>query len=108
MKANPVAGRIRRLHDPVMFQFACPGCTARCSVADAEHIGGLCSMCAARPTWESLTLEDQQAVDAAVRRGPIAGLLAMRQLTPPIRLPHAADLLDFRQPEGDQDEALRD
>ncbi|GLY05442.1 MULTISPECIES: hypothetical protein [Actinoplanes] len=86
-----------------MFHFTCPGCTAPRAVADAERIGGLCSSCGARQTWQALTPEDQRTVDAAVRRGSIVGLLAMRDLTPPIRLPHAADLLAFRQLHGDQD-----
>jgi hypothetical protein len=65
-------------------------------------------MCTARQTWQSLSVGDRQTVDAALRRGPIAALLAMRELTPPIRLPHAADLLAFRQREADQAKVSQD
>ncbi|GIM95232.1 hypothetical protein [Paractinoplanes toevensis] len=82
-----------------MFQSACPGCTTHRAVADTGHVGELCGMCAAGRTWESLSPEAQHAIDAATRRGPIAGLLAMRELTPPILLPHAADLLALRKRE---------
>jgi len=57
-------------------------------------------MCAARLTWESLSSNTQRSIDAAICRGPILGLLAMREATPPIRLPHAIDLLAFRYNAG--------
>ena len=62
--------------------------------------GESCSMCAAKLTWESLCPATQCSIDAAICRGPILGLLAMRELTQPIRLPHAADLLAFRNNAG--------
>jgi len=57
-------------------------------------------MCTAELTWKSLTSETQHSIDAAIRRGPIIGLLAMRDAASPIRLPHAADLLAFRYRAG--------
>jgi hypothetical protein len=83
-----------------MFQFTCPGCAAHCAVADAERVGELCTMCAARQIWEALPPETQHAIDAAIRRGPIAGLAAMSETTPPIRMPLATDLLAFRHQAG--------
>jgi hypothetical protein len=78
-----------------MFQFACPGCAAPRAVADAENVNTLCGVCTAGQTWKSLPPADQQTINAALRRGRIAALIAMRDLTPPIRLPHATDLLVF-------------
>jgi hypothetical protein len=57
-------------------------------------------MCTAELTWESLPSETQHSIDAAICRGAILGLLAMREAVPPIRLPHAADLLAFRYKAG--------
>ncbi|MDG6106543.1 hypothetical protein [Dactylosporangium aurantiacum] len=78
-----------------MVQYTCPGCGTLISVGDARRVGEPCSMCAAGQTWESLSTQDQQTILAAARHGAIAGLLAMRDLTPPIRLPHAVDLLAY-------------
>jgi hypothetical protein len=65
-------------------------------------------MCTAKLTWELLPSETQRSIDAAIRRGPILGLLAMREAAPPIRLPHAADLLAFRYKAGVGTEAATD
>lgn len=90
-----------------MFGYRCPGCGASCSVADAGRISESCSMCTAKLTWEALSSGTQRSIDAAICRGPILGLLAMRELTPPIRLPHAADLLAFRHNAGIGTEATQ-
>ncbi|MET7426864.1 hypothetical protein [Dactylosporangium sp. NPDC005555] len=42
----------------------------------------------------------REAIDAAIRRGAMAGLLAMRAADPSVRLPDAADLLVFRRNAG--------
>jgi len=56
-----------------------------------------CHLCAAAANWERLPVDTREAIDAAIRRGAIAGLLSMRAADPPIRLPDAVDLLAFRQ-----------
>ena len=65
-------------------------------------------MCTAELTWESLLSETQHSIDAAICRGPILGLLSMREAAPAIRLPHAADLLAFRYRAGVGTEAATD
>ncbi|KAB1913136.1 hypothetical protein [Micromonospora sp. AMSO31t] len=65
-----------------------------------ERRGHLCWACSAAATWESLDPDVRSAIDAAIRRGLILGLIAMRDATPPIRLPHAADLLHYRLGSG--------
>jgi hypothetical protein len=57
-------------------------------------------MCEARLTWDSLASETQHSIDSAIRRGPIQGVLAMSEVTPPIRMPHSLDLLAFRERAG--------
>jgi hypothetical protein len=42
----------------------------------------------------------RHTIDTAIRRGPIRGLIAMRDSTPPIRLPHAVDVLHYRYRSG--------
>ncbi|WP_344510925.1 hypothetical protein [Dactylosporangium maewongense] len=39
-------------------------------------------------------------IDGAIRRGNILGILAMREADPPIKLPHAMDVLEFRYRAG--------
>jgi hypothetical protein len=57
-------------------------------------------MCEARLTWESLASETRHFIDAAIRRGPIQGVVAMSEANPPIRMPHSLDLLAFRERAG--------
>ncbi|MEU4164079.1 hypothetical protein [Actinoplanes sp. NPDC026670] len=83
-----------------MFPYQCPTCDTRGEVADAVRANARCSMCEARLTWDSLALSTQHSIDAAIRRGPIQGVLAMSELTPPIRMPYSLDLLAFREREG--------
>ncbi|MFI7209901.1 hypothetical protein ACIBP4_07050 [Micromonospora maritima] len=54
----------------------------------------------AAATWNRLPADTREAIDGAIRRGVMPGLLAMRACDPPIRLPHAADLLAFRLSAG--------
>ena len=89
--------RMSPVHHPIMFHFTCPGCAAHIAVADAARVGEPCSDCVTEQTWASMQAADQRTIDATIRRGSIAGLLAMRDLNPPILLPRAADLLAFRQ-----------
>jgi hypothetical protein len=72
-------------------------CDTRVEVADPARVNDPCGWCEARLTWDSLTLETQHSIDAAIRRGPIQGVLAMSKATPPIRMPHSLDLLAFRE-----------
>lgn len=75
-------------------------CDAHCRVADSARVGTPCSMCEARLTWESLAAETQDLIDAAIRRGPVQGVVVMSEVTPPIRMPHSLDLLAFRERAG--------
>lgn len=83
-----------------MFDYRCPECGQRGLVDRQERYDELCGACMAAATWESLDPDVQSAIDTAIRRGPILGLIAMRDATPPIRLPHAADVLHYRQCSG--------
>ena len=83
-----------------MIDYHCPGCGKRCATSVPERVGNVCHLCAARATWESLPADMQQAIDVAIRRGPVAGLVAMREADPPIRLPHAVDVIQFRYNAG--------
>jgi hypothetical protein len=83
-----------------VFDYSCPGCGQRCGTSLLDLVGAPCHLCAAAATWERLPADTREAIDAAIRRGAIAGLLAMRAADPPIRLPHAADLLAFRHNAG--------
>ncbi|NES30255.1 hypothetical protein GCE86_07880 [Micromonospora terminaliae] len=83
-----------------MFDHRCPQCGRRGSVNKQERRDELCWACSAAAAWDSLDPDVQSAIDTAIRRGPIPGLIAMRDATPPIRLPHAADLLHYRLGSG--------
>jgi hypothetical protein len=83
-----------------VFDYQCPGCGVRGVVDSPKRGGELCGLCAARVTWESLSPDTQRAIDTAINRGAISGLLAMRETTPTIRLPHAMDVLQFRYNSG--------
>jgi hypothetical protein len=91
---------------PVLDYF-CPGCGQRCETSLPDRIGAPCHLCAAAATWERLPADTQEAIDAAIRRGAIAGLLSMRAADPPIRLPHAVDVLAFRHNAGVADATPR-
>jgi len=80
----------------IVSDYLCPACGQRCAVALPEHTDRPCSHCAARTTWESLPASTQHAIDSAITRGAIRALLAMRQADPPIHLPHAMDVLNYR------------
>ncbi|GAA0433049.1 hypothetical protein Aca07nite_02600 [Actinoplanes capillaceus] len=80
-----------------MFHFHCPGCAARMAVADAERVGKRCGVCEATRMWESLPPVIQETIDAAVRRGNMPGLFAMRESLPSFGIPQAMDLLVFRR-----------
>jgi hypothetical protein len=47
----------------------------------------------------------QRAIDTAITRGAIPGILAMRQADPPILLPHALDMYEYRSGAGTADAA---
>ena len=83
-----------------VFDYFCPGCGQRCGTSLPDRVGAPCHLCAAAATWDRLSADSREAIDAAIRRGAIQGLLAMREADPPIRLPHAADLLAFRHNAG--------
>jgi hypothetical protein len=83
-----------------MIGYLCPGCHERVSTSLPERVGNHCHLCAARATWDSLPADMQEAIDAAIRHGAIAGLVAMREANPPIRLPRAMDVLQFRYDAG--------
>jgi hypothetical protein len=88
-----------------MFDYRCPECGQRGWAGDPERRDELCGACKAEVMWNSLDLDTQHAIDAAIRRGSISGLIAMRDATPPIRLPHAVDLLQLRQTSGVRSDA---
>ncbi|MEW2144076.1 hypothetical protein AB0869_14815 [Micromonospora vinacea] len=83
-----------------MFDYSCPGCGQCCGTSLPDHVGAPCHLCAAAETWERLPVETREAIDTAIRRAAMPGLLAMRAADPPIRLPHATDLLAFRYNAG--------
>jgi hypothetical protein len=84
-----------------VFDYSCPGCGQRCGTSLPDWVGAPCHFCAAAATWERLPADTREAIDAAIRRhGAVAGLLAMRAADPPIRLPHATNLLAFRHNAG--------
>ena len=83
-----------------VFDYSCPGCSQRCGTSLLDRVGAPCHLCVAAATWERLLADTREAIDTAIRRGAIAGLLAMRAADPPIRLPRAADLLAFRHNAG--------
>lgn len=91
-----------------MYAYQCPTCDERCQVTDSARADTPCSMCEARLTWESLASETQHFIDAVIRRGgPIQGLVAMSEATPPIRMPDSLALLAFRERAGvKQDRSL--
>lgn len=82
------------------LDYSCPGCSQRCGTSLPDRVGAPCHLCAAAATWDRLPAGTRKAIDDAIRRGAIAGLLAMRAADPPIRLPDAADLLAFRHNAG--------
>jgi hypothetical protein len=61
-----------------------------------ERCDQLCGDCSAAVTWESLAPDTRHAIDTAICRGPMHGLIAMRDAAPPIRLPHALNVLHYR------------
>jgi hypothetical protein len=65
-----------------------------------ELVGKQCHRCAAAATWERLPDSTRTAIDDAIRRGNIPGIVAMRAAEPPIHLPHAMDVLVFRHSAG--------
>ncbi|SCE95698.1 hypothetical protein GA0074695_2451 [Micromonospora viridifaciens] len=79
-----------------MIDYRCSGCGQRYATYLPEHANEPCCLCAAKATWESLPPETQLAIDAAITRGAIPGLLAMRKADPPILLPQAMDVLQLR------------
>lgn len=83
-----------------MFDYSCPGCGQCCGTSLPDRVGTPCHLCAAAATWDRLPADTREAIDAAIRRGAVPGLLAMRASVPPIRLPHAAELLAFRHNAG--------
>jgi hypothetical protein len=94
-----------RSNDRNMFDYRCPRCGQRGLVGEPERRHELCGACKAQATWNSLDLDTQHAIDAAILRGPIQGLIAMRDATPPIRLLHAVDLLQYRYTSGVRSDA---
>ncbi|MBQ0902025.1 hypothetical protein [Micromonospora sp. U21] len=86
-----------------MIDYRCSGCGQRYAAYLPEHADDRCYLCAAKATWESLPPETQRAIDAAITRGAIPGLLAMREADPPILLPQAMDVLQFRSYAGPGD-----
>jgi hypothetical protein len=79
-----------------VIDYLCPACGQRCTIALPEHTGRPCSRCAARTTRESLPASTQRTIDSAIARGALPAILAVRQADPPIHLPHAMDVLDYR------------
>ncbi|HEX5512409.1 MAG TPA: hypothetical protein VFX41_11895 [Actinomycetales bacterium] len=79
-----------------MIDYRCSGCGQRYATDLPKHVDKPCCLCAAKATWESLPPKTQRAIDAAITRGAIPGLLAMREADPPILLPQALDVLQFR------------
>jgi len=87
-------------HDRAVFNYRCPECGQRGQVDRQERRDDLCGSCAAAVTWAALDPDVQSTIDAAIRRGRILGLIAMRDAVPPIRLPHAVDVLQYRHSSG--------
>lgn len=79
-----------------VIDYRCPGCGVPCATDLPERVDQPCGLCAAKATWESLPADTQRAIDTAIIRGAIPGLIAMQDADPPIHLPHAMDLLAFR------------
>nr|GID86763.1 hypothetical protein Ade03nite_56870 [Actinoplanes derwentensis] len=82
-----------------------PTCGQRGLVDKPERCDELCGTCKAEATWDSLDPDVKYAIDAEIRRGSIQGLIAMRDATPPIRLPHAVVLFHYRYASGVRSEA---
>jgi hypothetical protein len=83
-----------------VLDWFCPGCGRRGRTSLPDRVGTLCGLCAAAATWSQLPAGTQKKIDDAIRRGNFQGLLAMRAADPPIRWPHAMDVLDFRHSAG--------
>jgi len=83
-------------NDRTVFDYRCPECGQRGQVDRPERRNDLCGNCAAAVTWTALDPATQSTIDAAIRRGRILGLIAMYDALPPIRLPHAVDVLQYR------------
>ncbi|MFI5930075.1 hypothetical protein ACIA3K_29440 [Micromonospora sp. NPDC051543] len=83
-----------------MIDIRCSGCGQRYASYLPEHADKRCSRCAAEVTWDSLSPEARRAIDDAIARGAMAGLIAMREADPPILLPHAMDVLQLRSKAG--------
>ena len=77
----------------------------RGAVDTQERGDDLCANCTAAVTWESLEPGARDVIDAAIRQGPIHGLMAMRDGTPPIRLPHSVGVLHYRYRSGVRSDA---
>ncbi|MEU6074014.1 hypothetical protein [Micromonospora sp. NPDC047074] len=83
-----------------MLDYLCPGCGERCATILAARVGAPCPLCAAAAAWKRLPANTRRRIDAAIRRGTMTGLMAMRTSDPPIKLPDAAELLAFRHAAG--------
>lgn len=83
-----------------MLHWFCPGCGVPGWTGLPDRVDALCGFCAAAATWKQLPASTQKMIDDAIRRGNVLGLLAMRAADPPIRLPHATDVLAFRHRAG--------
>ena len=83
-----------------MCHGTCPSCGTPYEVADPDRLEETCGMCRGEQTWQSLPSHTKDSIDAAIRRSPFAGLRAMVEMTPPIRLPHAIDVLGYRHQAG--------
>ncbi|MEU0561236.1 hypothetical protein [Dactylosporangium sp. NPDC006015] len=90
-----------------MLDWRCPGCGVHCRTSLPDRVNTVYSFCAAAVTWERLPASTQTMIDDAIRRGNIPGLLAMRAADPPIKLPHAADVLALRHRAGIHHDASR-
>lgn len=83
-----------------MLHWLCPRCGARCETSLPDRVDRLCGLCVATATWEQLSAAAREMIDDAIRRGNTPGLLAMRAANPPINLPHAMDILEYRYRAG--------
>ena len=83
-----------------MLARLCPLCGVGCETSLSDRVNTLCSLCVATATWEQLLAAAQTMIDDAIRRGGIPGLLAMRAVDPPINLPRALDVLEYRHRAG--------
>jgi hypothetical protein len=83
-----------------VLDWFCPGCGVRSWTSVPDRVDTLCGLCAAAVTWSQLLASTQKKIDDAIRRDNIQGLVAMYAADPPIQLPHAMDVLEFRNRAG--------